>query len=83
MAKDSADKNWGTCSEKVNRESATCSHESIVVKLPVITSFASTTKKILMVKHPALSQKPSYCRSNVHVNSSPISLKKAKTINKG
>lgn len=42
VAKGSADKNEGTCSEKVNRESATCSHESTVVKLPIIPSFAGT-----------------------------------------
>lgn len=79
VAKDSADKNWGTWSDKVNRESATCSHESTVVKLPVIASCAGITKKILMVKP---SQKPSYCRYNVHVNSSPISLEKTKAVSK-
>lgn len=81
-AEDSADKNRGSCCEKVNRENATCSHESTVVKLPVIASFAGTTKKILMVKHPAPPQKPSYCRSNVHVNSFPISLEKTKAVSK-
>ncbi|XP_050753053.1 tetratricopeptide repeat protein 6 [Gymnogyps californianus] len=77
---DSADKNERSCSEKVNRENATCSHESTVVKLPVIASFAGTTKKIVMVKHPAPPQKPSYRRSNFHVDSSPILLEKTKAV---
>ncbi|XP_049681960.1 tetratricopeptide repeat protein 6 [Accipiter gentilis] len=79
---DIADKNQRSCSEKVNRENATCSHESTVVKLPVIAAFAGTTKKIVMLKHPAPPQKPSYCRSNFHVNSSPISLEKTKAVSK-
>ncbi|XP_059675518.1 tetratricopeptide repeat protein 6 [Gavia stellata] len=82
VEEDSADKNQTSCSEKVSRENATCSYESTVVKLPVIASFAGTTKKIVMVRHPAPSQKPSYCRSNFHVNSSPISLEKTKAVSK-
>ncbi|XP_054683760.1 tetratricopeptide repeat protein 6 isoform X1 [Grus americana] len=82
VEEDSADKNQRSLSEKVNRENATCSHESTVVKLPVIASFAGTTKKILMVKHPLPPQKPSYCRSNFHVNSSPVSLEKRKAVSK-
>nr|XP_009485359.1 PREDICTED: uncharacterized protein LOC104034168 [Pelecanus crispus] len=82
VEEDSADKNHRSCSEKVNRENATCSHERTAVKLPVIASFAGTTKKIVMVKHPAPPQKPSYCRSNFHVNSSPISLDKTKAVSK-
>ncbi|XP_075008535.1 tetratricopeptide repeat protein 6 [Calonectris borealis] len=82
VEEDSADKNQRSCSEKVNRENATCSCESTVVKLPVIASFAGTTKKIVMVKHPAPPQKPSYCRSNFHVNSSPISLEETKAVTK-
>ncbi|XP_063187863.1 tetratricopeptide repeat protein 6 [Chroicocephalus ridibundus] len=78
----SADKNQQSWSEKVNRENAICSHESTVVKLPVIASFVGTTKKIVMVKHPAPPQKPSYCLSNFHVNSSPISLEKTKAVSK-
>lgn len=82
VEEESANKNQRSCSEKVNRENATCSCESTVVKLPVIASFAGTTKKIVMVKHPAPPQKPSYCRSNFHVNSSPISLEKTKGVSK-
>ncbi|XP_035184240.1 tetratricopeptide repeat protein 6 isoform X2 [Oxyura jamaicensis] len=69
-------------SERISRENATCSHESHVVKLPVIASFAGTTKKIVMVKHPAPLQKPSYCRSNLHTSNSPVSLGKTKTVSK-
>ena len=79
---DSVDKNQRIGSEKVSRANATCSHESTVVKLPVIASFAGTTKKIVMVKHLAPPQKPSYCRSKFHVNSSPISLEKTKAVSK-
>ncbi|XP_075357745.1 tetratricopeptide repeat protein 6 [Mycteria americana] len=79
---DSADKNQRSCSEKVNRENTTCSHKSTAVKLPVIAPFAGTTKKIVMVKHPAPPQKPSYCRSNFHVNISPISLEKTRAVSK-
>nr|XP_009917822.1 PREDICTED: uncharacterized protein LOC104318312 [Haliaeetus albicilla] len=82
VEEDIADKNQRSCSEKVNRENATCSNESTVVKLPVIASFAGTTKKIVMLKHPAPPQKPSYCRSNIHVNSSPIPLEKTKAVSK-
>lgn len=82
VEEDITDKNQRSCSEKVNRENATCSHESTVVKLPVIASFAGTTKKIVMLKHPAPPQKPSYCRSNFHVNSSPIPLEKTKAVSK-
>lgn len=82
VEEDSADKNQRSCSEKANRENTICSHESTVVKLPVIASFAGTSKKIVMVKHPAPPQKPSYRRSNFHVNSSPISLEKTKTVSK-
>ncbi|XP_009472781.1 PREDICTED: tetratricopeptide repeat protein 6 [Nipponia nippon] len=82
VEEDGADKNQRSCSEKVNRENATCSHKSKVVKLPVIASFAGTTKKIVMVKHSAPPQKPSYCRSNFHVNSSPIPLEKTKAVSK-
>lgn len=83
VEEDSAFKIQRSYSEKVNRENATSSHESTVVKLPVIASFAGTTKKIVMVKHPAPPQKPSYCRSNFHVNSSPTSLEKTKAVSKG
>ncbi|XP_035395143.2 tetratricopeptide repeat protein 6 [Cygnus atratus] len=69
-------------SERVSRENATCSHESRVVKLPVIASFAGTTKKIVMVKHPAPLQKLSYCRSNFHTSNSPVSLGKTKAVSK-
>lgn len=79
---DSMDKNQRSCSGKVSRENATCSHENAVVKLPVIAAFAGTTKRIVMVKHPAPPQKTSYCRSNVHVNSSSISLEKTKAVSK-
>ncbi|XP_009984611.1 PREDICTED: uncharacterized protein LOC104379110, partial [Tauraco erythrolophus] len=82
VEEDGADKNQRSCSEKVHRENATCGHESTVVKLPVIASFAGTTKKIVMVKHPAPLQKPSYSRSNFHIKSSPISLEKTKTVSK-
>lgn len=69
-------------SEKVSKENATCSHESRVVKLPVIASFAGTTKKVVMVKHPAPLQNPSYCRSNLHTSNSPVSLGKTKAVSK-
>lgn len=69
-------------SERVSKENATCSHESHVVKLPVIAAFAGTTKKIVMVKHPAPLQKPSYCRSNFHTSNSPVSLGKTKAVSK-
>eukprot|EP00075_Anas_platyrhynchos_P025087 XP_027314340.1 tetratricopeptide repeat protein 6 isoform X2 [Anas platyrhynchos] len=69
-------------SEKVSKENATCSHESRVVKLPVIASFAGTTKKVVMVKHPAPLQNPSYCRSNLHTSNSPESLGKTKAVSK-
>lgn len=82
VEEDSADKNGRSGSEKVHRENATCSNESTIVKLPVIASFAGTTKKIVMVKHPAHPHKPSYCRSNFHVNSSPISLETTKGVTK-
>lgn len=82
VEEDSADKNGRSGSEKVHRENATCSNERTIVKLPVIASFAGTTKKIVMVKHPAHPHKPSYCRSNFHVNSSPISLETTKGVTK-
>ncbi|XP_064316395.1 tetratricopeptide repeat protein 6 isoform X2 [Phalacrocorax carbo] len=82
VEEDSTDKNQRSCSEKVNGESAICSRDSTGVKLPVIASFAGTTKRIVMVKHPAPPQKPSYCRSNFHVKSSPISLEKTKAFSK-
>ncbi|KAM6273869.1 tetratricopeptide repeat protein 6 [Porphyrio hochstetteri] len=80
VEEDSADKNQRSCSEKINREKATYSHESTIIKLPVIASFAGTTKKAVMVRHPAPPQKPSYRRSNFHASSSPISLGKTKAV---
>ncbi|XP_065492938.1 tetratricopeptide repeat protein 6 [Caloenas nicobarica] len=80
VEEDSADKSRRSGSEKVHRENTTCSNESRVVKLPVIASFAGTTKKIVMVEHPARPHKPSYCMSNFHANSSPISLEKTKGV---
>lgn len=80
VEEDSADKNRRSGSEKVHRENASCSNESRVVKLPVIASFAGTTKKIVMVKHPAHPHKLSYCMSNFHANSSPVSLEKTKGV---
>lgn len=77
VAKGSADKNQRSYSEKVIGENATRGFESTVVKLPVIASFAGTTKKIVMVKHPAPPQKPSYQRPNLHV-----SFEKTKTVSK-
>ncbi|XP_051477986.1 tetratricopeptide repeat protein 6 [Apus apus] len=83
VEKDSADKNQRSCSEKVNRENTTRSHESTIVKLPVIASFAGTTKKAVMAKRPAPPQKPSSCRCNSDVCSSPTSVEKTKPVSKG
>ncbi|XP_031449081.1 tetratricopeptide repeat protein 6 [Phasianus colchicus] len=74
LGEDSDDKNQ-SCSEKVNSENATRSHESCVVKLPVIASFAGTAKKILP-------QKPRHGRSNFHTSNSSALLEKTKAVSK-
>ncbi|XP_014797123.1 PREDICTED: tetratricopeptide repeat protein 6 [Calidris pugnax] len=82
VEEDNADKKQRSCSKKVDRGNAACSHESTVLKLPVIAPFAGTTKKVIMVKHPPPPRMPSYCRSNFHVNNSLISLEKTKAVSK-
>ncbi|XP_040528610.1 tetratricopeptide repeat protein 6 isoform X1 [Gallus gallus] len=70
----SDDKNQ-RCSEKVSSENGTQSHESCIIKLPVIASFAGTAKRI-----PP--QKPRYRRSDFHTSNSPVLLEKTKAVSK-
>jgi len=70
----SDDKNQ-RCSEKVSSENGTHSHESCIIKLPVIASFAGTAKRI-----PP--QKPRYRRSDFHTSNSPVLLEKTKAVSK-
>lgn len=62
IEEDSADKKSGKLLWKSQLKKCNFSHESMVVILPVIASFAGTTKKIVTVKHPAPPQKSSYSR---------------------